>query len=146
MLMIELSSILQQWASSSSSPKILAVLSSPLCLPWCLIILSSLSLYPHKPQDVPVILIHCLYKICISGLLCVTLLHWLWLQEYIWHDIWSRFCSLRVGGRQGMSYLQDCLLLYQNINVKEIWFWNSYLPTFLHNVMKYPICFLDGVP
>ena len=26
-------------------------------------------------------------------------------------------------------------------NVKEIWFWNSYLPTFLHNVMKYPVFF-----
>ena len=37
---------------------------------------------------------------------------------------------------------------YKNVtisNVKEIWFWNSYLPTFLHNVMKYPF-FLDGVP
>ena len=54
MLMIDISSILQQWPSSSSFPKILAVLSSPLCLPWCLVILSSLSLYPLKPQDVPV--------------------------------------------------------------------------------------------
>jgi len=26
-------------------------------------------------------------------------------------------------------------------NVKEIWFWNSYLPTFLHDVMKYPVFF-----
>ena len=31
-------------------------------------------------------------------------------------------------------------------NVKEIWFWTSYLPTFLHDVMKYPGFFLDGVP
>ena len=31
-------------------------------------------------------------------------------------------------------------------NVTEIWFWNSYLPTFLHDVMKYPGFFLDGVP
>ena len=30
-------------------------------------------------------------------------------------------------------------------NVKEIWFSNSYLPTFLHNVMKYPV-FFYGVP
>ena len=32
-------------------------------------------------------------------------------------------------------------------NVKEIRFWNSNLPTFLHNVMKYPVMFFfDGVP
>ena len=31
-------------------------------------------------------------------------------------------------------------------NAKEIWFWSSYLPTYLHNVMKYPGFLLDGVP
>ena len=31
-------------------------------------------------------------------------------------------------------------------NVKEIRFWTSYLPTFLHDVMKYPIFFFGRRP
>ena len=38
---------------------------------------------------------------------------------------------------------------YKNVtisNVKEIWFSNSYLPTFLHDVMKYPVFFFGRLP
>ena len=40
--------------------------------------------------------------------------------------------------------LLPTILIYVDViisNVKEIWFWNSYLPTFLHDVIKYPVFF-----
>ena len=59
-----------------------------------------------------------------------------------WRGINSH--QLKIMTYESVTYLPMTNVLISN--VKENRFWDSYLPTFLHDVMKYPVYFFWGRP